>query len=189
MTSNQQSETGTDTMYLLIRALPGQVTNHLRQLSTRQVPGAFFFSAADIAASPNSLREVYVSGQTIGLYVPGGMSGSAAIESLARAQGLMERVIKTSTNLVLAPGGSAAFYREVTNAGFIVWDVNFDTAVESDDVSLADVAGRILWRSAAYFDGTAASAGRIGRLLDGYLSIKGRIAAVTEGVKPLRYGG
>lgn len=189
MISYRQSETGGNTMYLLIRALPKQVTNHLRQLSARDIPGAFFFSASDIAENPDALRQVYVAGQTIGLYVPSGTSSSAAIETLSRTQDLMERVIKTSSCLVLAPGGSAAFYKELTNAGFIVWDVNFDTAVESDGVSLATVAGRILWKSAVYFDGTAASAGRLSRLLDGYSGAKGRIAAVTEGVRPLRYGG
>ncbi|HWQ51648.1 MAG TPA: stalk domain-containing protein [Terriglobales bacterium] len=189
MTSFQQSETGANTMYFLIRALPGQVTNHLRQLSTRGVPGAFFFTASDIAARPAALREVYVAGQTIGLYVPGGTDSATAIESLGRAQALMERAIKTSTCLVLAPGGSAAFYRELTNAGFVVWDVNFDTAVEAGDVSLASVAGRIQWKSAVYFDGTAASVGRLSRLLDGYSGAKDRVAALTEGVKPVRYGG
>jgi hypothetical protein len=176
-------------MYLLFRALPRQVTNLLRQVSSREAPGAFFFTAEDIAANPDALRQVYVAGQTIGLYVPSGTGSTAAIEALGRTQNLMERVIKTSTCLVLAPGGSAAFYKELANAGYLVWDVNFDTAVESDGVSLAAVAGRILWKSAVYFDGTAASAGRLSRLLDGYSGAKNRVAAVTEGVKPLRYGG
>ena len=188
MTSYEQSEISSSAMYLVIRALPGQVDAHLRQLQASGVKAAFFFTAADILANPDALRAVYVDGHTIGLYVSGQAGTTNAVESLDRARFIMERVIKTSTNIVLAPGGSYNFYSELSDAGYVAWDTNFDTAVEANGVSLSTVAGRIRWRSAAYFDGTAASAARLGRLLDTAAGLRTRIATVDEAARPLRYG-
>ncbi len=186
MTQYKHTEGGSDTIYLVIRARPSEIDRHLAQLSSRNVRGAFFFTADDIRANPYALRDVYVAGHTVGIYA-GGLSASRAVAEIEEASQLMERVLKTTTNIVLAPGGSDEFYSAVTSSGYVVWDANFDSALESETVELGMIANFIYWRSAAYFDGSTTSAYRLGRLLDGMEDMRGRIGVVGEGVSPIRY--
>ncbi|NLT58786.1 MAG: hypothetical protein GXX99_07475 [Clostridiales bacterium] len=157
-------------IHLLLRGSGVAFDRMLRTLEGHGLRGAFFFSADDIAANPDRVRRLYVSGHTIGIYAAGGL------EEAERANALLMQLIKTKTALVFKTGDTGA----LSAAGYLCWGRNLDAAALSEGVSAANIASRAGWRLSIYFNGSSAAADALADLLGGLPAGSGRVVPVTE---------
>lgn len=112
-------------VYLAIRMGSGQnlsaIMNAMK--SSRQVKGVFFFPVEQLAAYDDTLRELVMSGQRIGL-IAKGTTLEEQLGSLQEGNRLLKHILRQKAVFVLNEGLSEEMQKGLQEEGYLPWKAN-----------------------------------------------------------------
>ncbi len=128
-----------ETIVLTIEHITDETETILNLLSDYKKTAVFFVTGEEISLYPETVARILAEGHTLGLLTMTGkehdiQSVEALLASLEEENDLLYRLFKRKTRLVRMPAGSqsvylkltAADYRALKGAGYVIWDWNID---------------------------------------------------------------
>jgi hypothetical protein len=112
-------------VYFAIRADGGDNLNSIQNAmkGSRQVKGIFFFSVEKLASNDDTLRELVMSGQRVGLIAKGGTL-EEQLGNLQEGNRLLKHILRQKAVFVLDEGMSAEIQEGLKAKGYLPWKAN-----------------------------------------------------------------